>query len=110
MIGTEETEGKLLSEELDTTGAIEILSGEELERKQAKAEAYAAQPERVTPLSFDFEMQSTHGSRLITYDDDKWGCSCDFFQVHKTCSHVMAVGRILQAISIVQPRGNVADT
>ena len=87
----------------------ELLSDEALQAKQAKAEKYASEPERVTPLSLEFEMESTHGNRLITYDDGKWSCSCDFFLKHETCSHVMAVGRILKALPIVQPRGNVED-
>ena len=88
----------------------EPLTDEALQAKQAKAEKYASEPERVVPLSLEFAMKSTHGNRLITYDDDTWSCSCDFFQAHETCSHVMAVGRILKRFPIVQPRGNVEDT
>jgi hypothetical protein len=91
------------------TEEIAILGDEALKRMQEKAETYAAQPKRVTPFCFEFEMASTHGNRLVTYDDDKWECSCDVFKVHETCSHVMAVGRILKRLSIIQPRGNVED-
>jgi len=92
------------------TEEIEPLGDEELERKQAKAEAYASEPGRFTLFSLELEMKSTHGNRLITYDDGKWSCSCDFFLKYETCSHVMATGRILKLLPIVQPRGNMEDT
>jgi len=93
---TEETEGELLSDEA-------------LQSEQAKAEKYAAEPERLTFFSLELEIKAEHGNHLITYDEE-WACTCDFFQKHKTCSHVMATGRVLKGISIVQPRGNVGDT
>lgn len=94
---TEETEGELLSDE-----ALQI--------EQAKAEKYASEPERVTPFYFEYEMRAENGNHLITYDDGKWACTCDFFGHHQTCCHVMAVGRMLKHLPIVQPRGNMEDT
>ncbi len=107
MIDTKETEGELLSEEIEG----EILSDEALQAKQKKAEMYASQPERITPLSLEFEVKAEHGNRLVTYSDDgEWTCVCDFFQQHQTCSHVMAVGRVLKHLPITQPRGNLEET
>jgi hypothetical protein len=88
----------------------ELLSDEALQAEQAKAEKYASAPERFTLFFIEMEVKAEHGNRLVTYSDDgEWTCVCDFFQQHQMCSHVMAVGRVLQHLPITQPRGNVED-
>src|SRR5947199_10233086 len=72
---------------LPCTEEIEPLGDEELEQKQAKAEAYASEPERFLLFSLELELRAEHGNRLITYDDGTWSCLCDFFILHETCCH-----------------------
>jgi hypothetical protein len=71
------------------------MADSQLERKQAKAEVYARQPERFTLRELRLDMRSTHGIRAISYVGGAWRCSCDFFQERGTCSHIMAVERLL---------------
>ena len=87
----------------------EPLGDDALKREQEKAEEYASQPDRIALFSMELEMKSTHDNRLILYNDGEWDCTCDFFQAYATCSHVMAMGRILKRLLIVQPRGNLED-
>ena len=76
------------------TSEREPLGDETLKREQEKAEEYVNAPERITLSSLKVVMKSTHDTHLITYNDGKWSCSCDFFLLHETCSHVMATGSI----------------
>ena len=85
----------------------ELLSDEALQAKQQKAEKYASEPERFTPVFVEMEVKADHGNACVMYSDDEWSCSCGFFNAYRTCSHVMAVGLVLKPIPVVQPRGNV---
>jgi hypothetical protein len=90
-----------------TTGP---LGDDELEQKQKEAAKYASEPGRFTLLFAEMEMKADHGNALIMYSDGDWSCSCDFFNTQRTCEHVMAGGRLLKPVPIVQPRGNLEDT
>jgi len=68
---------------------------EALEVKRRKAERYAKEPGRFCLESLSAAMQSEHGDRLITFGHGEWSCSCDFFVLHNTCSHVMALDILL---------------
>ena len=86
----------------------ELESDVELQFKQARAERYASEPDRFSLLFMEMEVKADHGNKLVMYSDDgDWSCTCDFFQQERTCSHVMAVGLVLEFLNIVQPRGNV---
>jgi hypothetical protein len=67
-----------------------------LERKQAKAEKYASEPERFTLFSLELEMKSTHGNRLILYGNGQLSCNCEFFEEWGRCSHSMATLLLLK--------------
>ncbi len=88
----------------------DLLSDEALQVKQEKAAEYASAPGRFTLLFVEMEVKADQGNALVMYSDDEWSCSCDFFNAHRTCEHVMAVGRVLKPVPIVQPRGNLEDT
>jgi hypothetical protein len=77
-----------------------------LQPKQKKAKEYASEPERFIAVALSFMMKSKHGVRFIAYLDGVWHCTCDFFEQHGTCSHVMALGKILEPLTITQPAGN----
>lgn len=79
-----------------------------LKEKQAKANRYASEPERFTvnSIALELEMRSEHGTRLITYANGRWHCTCDFFHQRGTCSHTMAAGRLLKDLRLPQAIGN----
>ena len=79
-----------------------------MEQKQAKAEQYAGEPERFTINALVVDMQSEHGIRSIAYLNGIWYCTCDFFKENGTCSHIMALGKILAPLTIRQPLGKEA--
>jgi len=82
-------------------------SGDEaLKPEQVKAEEYASKPERFTFHFVEVEVRGESGSHLVLYGDKNGSCECDFFKEHETCSHVMAVGRVLKPLALAQPRGN----
>jgi hypothetical protein len=87
---------------------VKPLGDEALKTEQVTAEEYASKPERFTFSFIEVEVKGENGSHLVLYGKD-WSCDCDFFKEQKTCSHVMAVGRVLKTLTIVQPRGNVEE-
>lgn len=60
-----------------------------------KARRYAEEPERVKFHSFRASMRGGHGEHLVSMEGDSFNCTCHFFEAHDTCSHVMAMQRIL---------------
>ncbi len=65
--------------------------------KIEKAKRYAAEPERIKFNSLNATFHGGHDTYTITLQDGKWHCSCNFFtaQEYGTCSHVMAMQRLL---------------
>lgn len=63
--------------------------------KIEKAKRYAQERERVSVSQFRAEFKGEHDSYITEYRDGKWSCTCHFFSIWKTCSHVMALQRIL---------------
>ena len=69
--------------------------------KIEKAMLYAQEPERITFESFKVTFNGDHKQHEITYDNGRWECDCNFFQVRGVCSHVMTLERLL--IGSVKP-------
>jgi SWIM zinc finger len=86
------------------------VSDDALQKKQTKAQGYVSEPEWFTIFFVEMEVRAEDGNQLVLYGNEDWSCSCDFFREQKTCDHVMAVGRVLKALTITQPRGNVEKT
>lgn len=65
--------------------------------KIEKAKRYAAEPERVKIDGLSATFNGGHDEYTLTLHDGKWQCSCHFFQSqdYDTCSHVMALQRLL---------------
>lgn len=63
--------------------------------KREKARRYAREPGRTMLRSLEVTMQSEHAERKISLSGGIWTCTCDFYMVKKTCSHVMAVQEML---------------
>ncbi len=63
--------------------------------KIEKARKYAAEPERVSFQSFKVKFAGDNDSHSVEYSEGKWHCTCHFFEGWQTCSHVMAMERLL---------------
>lgn len=63
--------------------------------KIEKAKLYAQEKDRITFSEFKVKFRGENDSYDIGYNDGKWHCSCHFFSTWETCSHTMAMERIL---------------
>ena len=66
--------------------------------KIEKARIYAEERDRIGIQSFSAKFRGNHNSYDVSYVDGRWSCSCYFFASHQTCSHTMALERILQGM------------
>jgi len=64
--------------------------------KIEKAKLYAQEKNRVTFSDFSVKFRGENDNYDISYRDNKWHCSCNFFSNWGTCSHTMAMERILE--------------
>ena len=71
-------------------------------RKMEKARQYAAQKERVAICSIKTTFHGNHSDHSVTFDEGQWSCSCAFFSGYATCSHTMALERILDPMLSAQ--------
>ena len=63
--------------------------------KIEKAKRYAEEPDRVTFSALLVKFHGEHDDYSTDYRDGNWHCSCNFFATWGTCSHSMALQRIL---------------
>ena len=63
--------------------------------KIEKAKRYAQEKDRVTFSELSVKFRGENDNYNISYHDGKWHCSCHFFSSWGTCSHTMALERIL---------------
>ncbi len=63
--------------------------------KIEKAKLYAQEKDRISFSEFKVKFRGENDSYDIGYNDGKWHCSCHFFSTWETCSHTMALERIL---------------
>ncbi|MFH1485576.1 MAG: hypothetical protein ABIH46_05855 [Chloroflexota bacterium] len=64
--------------------------------KIEKAKRYATERDRVTFADFTLKFRGEHDDYSLTYKDNHWHCSCDFFSRWSVCSHTMALQRMLK--------------
>ena len=66
--------------------------------KIEKAKRYAQERNRmhVTALGVDFEGENDN--HKVTFSDEKWHCTCDFFAGYGACAHTMALERVLEGM------------
>ena len=64
--------------------------------KIEKARRYAEEQDRVSINQISATFRGDHGSYEISYDREKWCCTCPFFASHGLCSHSMALQRMLE--------------
>jgi len=63
--------------------------------KIQKAKMYADQPERIHFKDLRVEFDGTNNPHVVEYREGEWRCDCPYFSGHQTCSHVMALDRVL---------------
>lgn len=63
--------------------------------KIQKAKSYADQPERIHFKDLRVAFDGNHGEHTVEFHEGVWRCDCEYFQNHHTCSHVMALDRVL---------------
>jgi hypothetical protein len=63
--------------------------------KIQKAKMYADQPERIHIRELRVEFDGNNSPHTVEFRDDHWACDCDYFRGHHTCSHTMALDRVL---------------
>ena len=66
--------------------------------KIEKAKRYAQERNRMhfTALSVDFHGEN--GDHKVSFEGDRWRCSCDFFAGYGACAHSMALERVLEGM------------
>lgn len=67
--------------------------------KIQKARDYASEPERIHFQKLEVRFDGRNGDHNVGFDDGQWHCDCDYFRSHQTCSHTMAMERVLGVMS-----------
>ena len=63
--------------------------------KIEKAKRYAEEKDRISFTDFTVTFRGNNDSYETSYRDGKWHCTCHFFETWETCSHTMALEKIL---------------
>jgi hypothetical protein len=63
--------------------------------KIEKAKRYAQETDRITFSDFSVKFRGDNSSYTTSFKEGKWHCTCSFFINWKTCSHTMALEKIL---------------
>ena len=66
--------------------------------KVEKAKRYAEQQERITFTALSLRFRGDNGTHQVQFDGRKWSCDCGYFHTHHTCSHSMAMERVLHGM------------
>ena len=66
--------------------------------KIMKAKRYADERDRMEFKSFTVVFKGNHRDHIITFENDQWHCTCDFFAQRGICSHTMALEKVLDGM------------
>jgi hypothetical protein len=66
--------------------------------KVEKARIYAEERDRMRVRTIDIEFHGEHSVYRTGFDGSAWHCTCDFFGAWNTCSHTMALERVLHGM------------
>lgn len=66
--------------------------------KIQKAKRYSEERDRVAFSELRVQFRGDHDTHAVSFEDGRWSCGCRFFSTWGTCSHVMAMERILGAM------------
>jgi hypothetical protein len=65
--------------------------------KIEKSKIYAEErADRVVFDSFQVRLRGDNHEHIVTYEQGKWGCDCDYFNSRNVCTHTMTMERVLQ--------------
>lgn len=76
--------------------------------KIEKARRYAEEKGRIDFQNFAVKFRGDHNSYVVSFEGGAWHCSCDFFGKWGTCSHTMAMRRVLGDMLSVEETDSVA--
>ena len=68
--------------------------------KIEKAKRYAEEKDRISITKFEAKIRGENNDHIVTYDNGKWNCACDYFQGHGVCAHTMGMELILEGMVI----------
>ena len=60
-----------------------------------KAKRYEQEPDRIKFQNLEVTFNGENDVHKVTLSGDDWHCNCGYFPRNGTCSHVMAMQRIL---------------
>ena len=63
--------------------------------KIQKANLYAREPERLCFTQFSTTFRGDNDSHTVSYEHNRWTCTCDFFRSWKLCCHTMAIEKLM---------------
>jgi len=66
--------------------------------KIEKARRYAQERDRMRVTNLTVDFHGENGDHKVTFADDRWSCSCDFFPTYGACAHTMALERVLEGM------------
>ena len=66
--------------------------------KVQKAQQYASEPQRVHVESLRVRFEGDNNSHCVSFAAGRWDCDCEFFRVWSTCSHTMALPKLISHI------------
>lgn len=72
--------------------------------KIEKAQRYEHEPERVSIAVLEATFKGEHSDYQLTLKNNHWTCTCSTYSVYGTCSHAMALQRILSKMLNMESR------
>lgn len=76
--------------------------------KIQKAKRYAQEPERLTFNEISVTFRGDNDTHTVSFHEQHWHCSCDFFAEHRLCVHTMALEKILYKMLPTEALSGVA--
>jgi len=72
--------------------------------KMDKAKRYAEERERFSFTSFELKFHGDNNDHVVSYNNGKFQCDCEFFLTHERCAHSMALDELLKdMIAVADP-------
>ncbi len=66
--------------------------------KIEKAKRYAGERERMQFNALSVHFRGENDDHEVTFADEKWHCTCEFFAGHGACAHSMALEHVLEGM------------
>jgi hypothetical protein len=63
--------------------------------KIEKAIRYAQERDRFRFQQFMVQVRGTNNTHTVSFDGDKLACTCEFYGTRGTCSHTIAIEKVL---------------